>query len=180
MWTTWIWFLGWEDPLEEGVATRSSILDWRIPMDRGAWWAQSMWLQRVGHDWATKHNSTAQHSLSFILWTHMSSLSFFKAFLRLKLRSRILYNPRAAAGWERTRLTRSDSQEVCSRKQTGREKKGGKPEPQPFVLNRKSKMVSDLGTPSLWLTFEIEDWVFIFHRSSQSPWETASLFHCAL
>ena len=28
--------LGWEDPLEEGMATRSSILSWRIPMDRGA------------------------------------------------------------------------------------------------------------------------------------------------
>ena len=31
--------LGWEDPLEEGMATHSSILAWRIPMDRGAWWA---------------------------------------------------------------------------------------------------------------------------------------------
>ena len=30
--------LGWEDPLEEGMATHSSILAWRIPMDRGAWW----------------------------------------------------------------------------------------------------------------------------------------------
>ena len=29
--------LGWEDPLEK-VATRSSILAWRIPMDRGTWW----------------------------------------------------------------------------------------------------------------------------------------------
>ena len=31
--------LGWEDPLEKGMATQSSILAWRIPMDRGAWWA---------------------------------------------------------------------------------------------------------------------------------------------
>ena len=31
-------FLGQEDPLEEGNATHSSILAWRIPMDRGAWW----------------------------------------------------------------------------------------------------------------------------------------------
>ena len=31
--------LGWEDPLEERMATHSSILPWRIPMDRGAWWA---------------------------------------------------------------------------------------------------------------------------------------------
>ena len=36
---TWVWSLGWEDPLEEGMATYSSILVWRIPMDRGVWWA---------------------------------------------------------------------------------------------------------------------------------------------
>ena len=36
---TWAQSLGWEDPLEEGMATHSSILAWRIPMDRGAWWA---------------------------------------------------------------------------------------------------------------------------------------------
>ena len=39
MWETWVRPLGWEDPLEEGMATHSSILAWRIPMDRGAWWA---------------------------------------------------------------------------------------------------------------------------------------------
>ena len=37
MWDTWVWSLGWEDPLEEGMAVHSSILAWRIPMDRGAW-----------------------------------------------------------------------------------------------------------------------------------------------
>ena len=31
--------LGGEDPLEKGMATHSSILVWRIPMDRGDWWA---------------------------------------------------------------------------------------------------------------------------------------------
>ena len=35
----WVPSLGWEDPLEEGMATHSSILAWRIPMDRGACWA---------------------------------------------------------------------------------------------------------------------------------------------
>ena len=34
---TWIQSLGWEDPLEEGMATHSSIRAWRIPMDRRAW-----------------------------------------------------------------------------------------------------------------------------------------------
>ena len=36
---TWIRSLGWEDTLEEGMATHSSILAGRIPMDRGTWWA---------------------------------------------------------------------------------------------------------------------------------------------
>ena len=36
---TWVQSLGWEDPLEEGMATDSSILAWRIFMDKGAWWA---------------------------------------------------------------------------------------------------------------------------------------------
>ena len=34
---TWVRSLGQEDPLEEGMATHSSILAWRIPTDRGAW-----------------------------------------------------------------------------------------------------------------------------------------------
>ena len=32
-------FLGQEDPLEEGMATHSSILAWKLPMDKRAWWA---------------------------------------------------------------------------------------------------------------------------------------------
>ena len=45
MWETWVRSLGWEDPLEKGKATHSSILAWRIP-----WTVQSMGSQRVGHD----------------------------------------------------------------------------------------------------------------------------------
>ena len=37
MWETWIRSLNWEDALEEGMATHSTILAWRTPMDRGAW-----------------------------------------------------------------------------------------------------------------------------------------------
>ena len=36
---TWVQCLSWEDTLEEGMATHSSILAWRIPMDREAWQA---------------------------------------------------------------------------------------------------------------------------------------------
>ena len=39
MWKTWVQSLGGEDPLEEGMATHSSILAWRIPTDGEARWA---------------------------------------------------------------------------------------------------------------------------------------------
>ena len=44
MWETWVQSLGWEDPLEKGRTTHSSILAWRIP------WIKSMGSQRVGHN----------------------------------------------------------------------------------------------------------------------------------
>ena len=37
MWEMWVQSLGWEDPLEEEMATLSSILAWRIPVDKGVW-----------------------------------------------------------------------------------------------------------------------------------------------
>ena len=37
MWETWVQSLVWEEPLEECMATHSSILAWRISIDRGAW-----------------------------------------------------------------------------------------------------------------------------------------------
>ena len=42
--------LGWEDPLEEGMATYLNSLAWRIPMDRGAWRAIVHGGHRVGHN----------------------------------------------------------------------------------------------------------------------------------
>ena len=51
----WLWFLGWEDPLEQEMATHSSILAWKLPWKEepdGLWSVQS---QRVGHDWVTEH-----------------------------------------------------------------------------------------------------------------------------
>ena len=50
--------LGWEDPLGKEMATRSNILAWKNPMDRGAWGLQSMGSQRVGLDGAT---NTREH-----------------------------------------------------------------------------------------------------------------------
>ena len=42
--------LGWEDPLEKGMATHSSILAWRIPWTEEPRGLQSMELQRLAHD----------------------------------------------------------------------------------------------------------------------------------
>ena len=39
MWEIWVQPLGWEDPLEESMKTPSTILDQKVPMDRGAWQA---------------------------------------------------------------------------------------------------------------------------------------------
>ena len=50
MWETWVRSLGWEDPLEEGMATHSSILAWTIPLTEEPGGLQSISLQRVGHD----------------------------------------------------------------------------------------------------------------------------------
>ena len=50
MWETWVRSLGWEDPLEEGMATHSSILAWRIPWTEEPGGLTSMGSHRVGHD----------------------------------------------------------------------------------------------------------------------------------
>ena len=46
----WVQSLGWEDPLEEGMATHSSILAWEVPWKEEPGRLQSMGLQRVRHD----------------------------------------------------------------------------------------------------------------------------------
>ena len=53
MWETWVQSLGWEDPLEEGMATHSNILAWRISMDRGAWRAT---VCGVANSWTRLNN----------------------------------------------------------------------------------------------------------------------------
>ena len=56
---TWVWFLSREDPLEEGMATPSSILAWRILMGRGIWQATVQRMQRIRHYWVPKHKTVA-------------------------------------------------------------------------------------------------------------------------
>ena len=56
---TWVWSLGWEDPLEKGLSTYSIILAWRIPWKEEPGGLQSMGLQRIGYDWATSFRFTS-------------------------------------------------------------------------------------------------------------------------
>ena len=71
----WIRFLDREDPLEEGMATRSSILAYRIPLPEEPGGLQSMGSQRVSNDWSdwvctstyTSCNITLMHTLFFLL-----------------------------------------------------------------------------------------------------------------
>ena len=48
VWEIWVLSLGWEDPLEDGMATHASILAWRIAMNGGAWRAAVL---RVAKSW---------------------------------------------------------------------------------------------------------------------------------
>ena len=56
---TWVLSLGWEDPLEKGMATHSSILAWRIP-----WTLEPMVSQRIGHDCVTFTGSSCSTEIS--------------------------------------------------------------------------------------------------------------------
>ena len=57
---TWIWSLVWEDRLEEGMATHSSILACRIPWTEGPGGLQSMGSPRIRHNWVTAHSTAHQ------------------------------------------------------------------------------------------------------------------------
>ena len=53
--------LCWEDPLEEGMATHSSMLSWRIPWTEEPGGLQSIGMQRVGHDWSDLACTHVEH-----------------------------------------------------------------------------------------------------------------------
>ena len=73
---TWVGSLGWEDPLEESMATHSSVLAWRIPWTGKSGRLQSMASQRVGHNRATKHRAT--ESYQKILSDEVSAETFWQ------------------------------------------------------------------------------------------------------
>ena len=60
-----VWSLGWEDLLEKGMATHSSILAWRIPWTEEPGGLRSIGPQRVGHDWSDLAHT---HSITYIIY----------------------------------------------------------------------------------------------------------------
>ena len=82
---TWVWSVDWEDPLEKGMATHSSILAWKIPWTEESGGLHSLGLQRVGHDWVTNtHTWRKKHRYSYFLWK-IKTKDFFLAFWNFSL-----------------------------------------------------------------------------------------------
>ena len=76
---SWVWSLGLEDPLENKMATHSSILAWRVPWTEEPGGLQSMGLQRVGHDWVNNTFTVCIPWFPFLsgpckLWKELFSL----------------------------------------------------------------------------------------------------------
>ena len=72
----WVWSVGQEDPLEQEMATHSSILAWKIPQTEEPGRLQSMGSQRVGHDWVTEHACIAEYSTGHVTDSFMSKISW--------------------------------------------------------------------------------------------------------
>ena len=75
----WVWSLGWEDPLEEDVATHPSILAWRIPMYKEAWWAIAHGVAELNMTEVTDHTRT------YLLFKGKKFLHFFRSLSKIKV-----------------------------------------------------------------------------------------------
>ena len=76
IWKTWVWSLGWKDPLEKGMATHNSILAWRMPWTGEPGGLRSMGSQRVRHDWVT---NTFTLSCFSLYWKLVPQRTLFPA-----------------------------------------------------------------------------------------------------
>ena len=91
---TWVQSQGWEDPLEDGIATHSSILAWRIPMDRRAWRAtvhgvakSRTWLSNEAQFSSVQSLSRVWLFVTQWIAAHQASLSITNSRSILKLTS---------------------------------------------------------------------------------------------
>ena len=83
---SWVQSLVWEDPLEKGIATHSSILAWRIPWTWEPGGLQSMGLQRVGHNWVnTLCLFVAESLFFFFLLNNILSFGCTTVYISIQL-----------------------------------------------------------------------------------------------
>ena len=107
---TWVWSLGQEDPLEEGMPTHFSILAWRIPWADEPGGLQSMGLQGVRHDSRSDKRHLRYITLNFcfsrldtfwvsevLLYSRQLSIIIFGQFIFWKLYFEIIVDPQEVA-----------------------------------------------------------------------------------
>ena len=82
--------LGWQDPMEEEMATHSSILAWKIPWTEKPSKLQSMGSQRVGHDRACTHARSSNNTSEYITKTIESRI--LKWYMYTSVHSSIIHN----------------------------------------------------------------------------------------
>ena len=89
MWETQMWSLGWEDPLEKGMATLSSILAWKFSRTEEPGGLQSMESQKVRHDWTTNTQKPWDMSLQGVLVPFIKNDILLKQLLLLEDRIQV-------------------------------------------------------------------------------------------
>ena len=82
----WVWYLGWEDPLEKVMAAHSSILAWRIPWTKEPGELQPMGSQRLGHSSVTFTLTV----VNFIPWSSFPNLLLFCKYVFLLVEKQLV------------------------------------------------------------------------------------------
>ena len=150
---TWVWSLGGEDPLEKAMATHSSILAWKIPMDRGAWQATAHEVTKsltgLG-DWHFHFHGKREQS--FLNYAFISSLAYTP--LLISLPETTVWSTEAGA--LRKSLGQVDANEVLTVRVVGL---GGDGPGKVFEVQRSLNMCSICGKGQIpstnleWLWF---------------------------
>ena len=100
---TWVQSLGWQDPMEEEMATHSSILAWKIPWTEKPSKLQSMGSQRVRHDRARTHARSSNNTSEYTTETIESRI--LKWYMYTSVHSSIIHNsPHTHDGNEKVSL----------------------------------------------------------------------------
>ena len=104
---TQVWSLGQEDPLEEEMATHSSILAWKIPWPEEPGGLQSKGLQRIGHNWVTWAHIIYNLRFISLFHTNMNELNVcmecvFFLYFKAKTEKRRAYS----VSWRKTKRSR--------------------------------------------------------------------------